>query len=334
MTEHERMSDLLFGSLKTQLVGCAARLGLADALADDQLDAWTVADRLGTDPDVTARLLRALCALELVTEAGPGQYRLTGTGSLLRTDRPDSVNSVVLAFADPEMDAWKHPDQAVRSGRPADLHGTTLFEFLGSRPELSERFNAAMRQITLPIALALPKAYDFSRFATIADVGGGDGTVLVELLRANPRLHGLLCDSAKGLSEAPGTLAAAGVEDRCALRPGNVADTVPKGCDAYLLRSVLHNWDDQRCATILGNCRAAIATDGRLLLVETVLPAVVAPSDAVLYLNDLTMLVNTGGRERTAAEIEKLCAGSGFTIVDLHPLPAPLPYSIVEAVPD
>lgn len=335
MSDHHRMNDLLFGSLKTQLVGCVARLGLADGLAGEQLGADELATRLGTHPDATARLLRALCAMELVAEAAPGVYRLTGLGELLRTDRPDSVSTAVLTFTDPEMvDAWKHPDQAVRTGRPTftDIYGTTFFEFIAARPELSERFNTTMRQITLPIALALPQAYDFSRFATVADVGGGNGTVLAELLRAHPGLRGLLYDSVEGVAEAPATLAAAGVEERCEVRPGDFFAEVPAGCDAYLLKSILHDWDDERCATILRNCRKAIAADGRLLMVEMVLPDAVKPADATLYLSDVNMLINMGGKERTAAEFEVLCADAGFTVVARHPVPG-LPYSVVEAVP-
>jgi hypothetical protein len=336
MADYLRLMNLMFGTICSQVVGTAARLGLADRLGDGELTRAELAESTGTHPGSMTRLLRALAALELVIETRPGSFRLSGAGTLLRTDRADSQSTAVLLFTDPSMlDAWKRPDVAVRTGRPTfeELYGTDFFSYLAAHPQLSERFNATMRQITLPIAQALPTSYDFAHFHTLADIGGGDGTVLAEILRAHPGLRGVLYDTAEGLAQAETTLHAAGVAERCEIRAGDFFVSVPDGADAYLLKSIIHDWDDERCATILTHCRQVMPDDGRLLIVETVLPDVVDPANPALYLSDLNMLVNVGGQERTRAEFDALCTQAGFTLIALHPLSSPAPYSVIEAIP-
>ncbi|UVS79545.1 methyltransferase [Actinokineospora sp. UTMC 2448] len=332
--DHLRLMTLMYGTIAAQVVGISARLGLADRLGDAERASAEVAAAVDAHPDATTRLLRALAALDLVAETGPDRYRLTETGALLRSDRPDSLHTAVLLLTDPAMLAtWARPDAAVRTGLPVfeRVHGADFFTHVGADPRLSERFNAMMRQMTLPVARALPGAYDFSRFHTVADIGGGDGTVLAEILRANPTLRGVLFDRAEGLAQAATTLDAAGVGDRCGTVAGDFFVSVPGGADGYLLKSVLHDWDDARCATLLGHCRAVIPDGGRLLIVETVLPDRIDPADPTPYLSDITMLVNTGGRERGRGEFAALCARSGFAVVATHPLLGP--YSLIEAVP-
>ncbi|MGX7826285.1 methyltransferase [Actinokineospora sp. 24-640] len=334
--DHPRLMNLMYGTIGAQVVGIAARLGLADRLGDAELTGAELAESIEAHPDAMARLLRAMAALELVAETRPGRFRLTGAGALLRTDRPDSLNTAVLLLTDPSMlKAWAQPETAVRTGRPAfeQLYGTAFFDHLAAHPHLSERFNAMMRQITLPIAQALPDCYDFSRFHTLADVGGGDGTVLAEILRAHPRLRGVLFDTADGLAQAAATLGRAGVAERCLSLAGDFFASVPAGADGYLLKSVLHDWDDQRCATLLRRCREVVPDDGRLLIVETVLPDTIDPANPTPYLNDVNMLVNTGGRERGLGEFTALCARGGFEVVAVHQLPPLVPYSVIEAVP-
>ncbi|GAB2693352.1 methyltransferase [Nocardia thraciensis] len=336
MTPHLRLMNMMFGTICSQVVGAAARLGLADHLGDAELTPAELAAATGTHPGALARLLRALAALDLVTETRAGAFGLSETGMLLRTDRPDSQAAAALLFTDPAMlRAWERPEDAVRTGRPTfeGLYGTDFFGFLAANPQLSQRFNTTMRQITLPIAQLLPASYEFTRHRTLVDVGGGDGTVLSEILRAVPGLRGVLFDSAAGLAEAAATLAAAAVTDRCRVEAGDFFSAVPAGADAYLLKSILHDWDDERCVAILGRCRSAISDSGRLLIVETVLPEAASGAEPALYLSDVNMLVNMGGQERTRSEFETLCGRAGFSITAAHPMTPPAPYSIIEAKP-
>ncbi|AHH19718.1 O-methyltransferase family protein [Nocardia nova SH22a] len=336
MAAHQRLMNMMFGTICSQVVGTAARLGLADHLGDDELGYLELAERTATHPGALYRLLRTLAALEIVAETRPGVFRLADAGVPLRTDRPDSQAAAVLLFTDPALlDSWKLTEEAVRTGRPTfeSQYGTDFFGFLATEPELSERFNATMRQVSLPIAQLVPVSYDFTRYRTVIDIGGGDGTLLSQILRGARTVRGVVFDSPSGVAEAPSTLAAAGVADRCRIEAGDFFAAVPEGGDVYVLKNILHDWDDERCVTILECCRKAMPADGRLLIVESVLPDVVDTSDPAPYLTDISMLVNMGGQERTRAEYEKLCGRAGFTLAAVHPTVLPTSYSLIEATP-
>lgn len=332
-----RLVQLVFGLMAAEVVGTAARLGLADLIGDAERTDADLAVASGTNAGALARLLRALAALELLVETQPGRFRLTGAGGLLRTDRPDSLHDFVRMFSDPAMlAAWRELDGAVRTGRTAfdEVFGTDFFAYLAASPELSERFNAAMRQGTLLTAQQLSTHYDFARFHTVADIGGGDGTLIAEVLREHPELRGILFDTAEGLAQADRTLAAAGTSNRCRTEIGDFFTAVPEGADLYLMKSVVHDWDDERAGAILGHCRQVIPDHGRLLIIEPVLPDVVNGSiPATMYLSDLNMLVNVGGRERTRADFEQLCRRSGFAVTGITRLPPPAALSLIEAAP-
>jgi hypothetical protein len=336
MAAHQRLMNMMFGTICSQVVGTAARLGLADQLGDDELGYRELAERTGSHPDALARLLRALAALEIVVETHPGTFRLGDAGMGLRTDRPDSQAAAVLLFTDPALlDSWKLTEEAVRTGQPTfeGLYGTDFFSFLATRPELSERFNATMRQVSLPIAQLIPVSYDFTRHRTVIDIGGGDGTLLSQILRGARSVRGVVFDSPTGVAEAPATLTAAGVADRCRIEAGDFFSAVPEGGDLYVLKNILHDWDDDRCVTILERCHKAMPADGRLLIVESVLPDVVDTSDPAPYLTDISMLVNMGGQERTRTEYETLCRRAGFAVIAVHPTVFPTSYSLIEAMP-
>ncbi|MBF6139059.1 methyltransferase [Nocardia farcinica] len=336
MAAQQRLMNMMFGTICSQVVGTAARLGLADHLGEDELDYRELAARTDTHPGALARLLRALAALEIVVETGPDTFRLGEAGLPLRTDRPDSQAAAVLLFTDPALlDSWKLTEEAVRTGRPTfeTLYGTDFFSFLATRPELSERFNATMRQVSLPIAHLVPVSYDFTRHRTVVDVGGGDGTLIAQILRGARSVRGVVFDSPTGVAEAASTLAAAGVADRCRVEAGDFFTAVPAGGDLYVLKNILHDWDDDRCVTILDRCRAVVPADGRVLIVESVLPDTVDTADPAPYLTDISMLVNMGGQERTRAEYERLCRRAGFAVVAAHPTVFPTSYSLLEAMP-
>ncbi|WP_084505388.1 methyltransferase [Nocardia harenae] len=336
MAAHQRLMNMMFGTICSQVVGTAARLGLADQLGDDELGYRELAARTGTHPGALARLLRALAALGILVETAPGTFRLGEAGRPLRTDVPDSQAAAVLLFTDPALlDSWKLTEQAVRTGEPTfeGLYGTDFFGFLATQPELSERFNATMRQVSLPIAQLVPVSYDFTRHRTVLDIGGGDGTLLAQILKGARSVQGIVFDSPSGVAEAETTLTAAGAADRCRIEAGDFFAAVPDGADLYVLKNILHDWDDERCGTILANCRKAVPADGRLLIVESVLPEVIDTADPAPYLTDISMLVNMGGQERTRDEYETLCREAGFAVIAVHPTVFPTSYSLIEAMP-
>ncbi|AZQ75184.1 methyltransferase [Streptomyces luteoverticillatus] len=334
---HGIVMGLAFGQMAAQTLGAATRLGVFDLIGDGERTADSLAEVLGTRPRATYRLLRALAALRLLAEGAPGTFTTTPAGDLLRSGTPGSLLSVARMFTDPAMlRGWDLLDESVRTERPTfdTVFGTDFFGHLKKHPELSAEFNAAMSQATRMAADAIPHHYDFGRFGTVVDVGGGDGTLLAAILRAHPGPRGVVHDSAEGLAQAADRFARDGLTDRVTLETGDFFASVPAGGDLYLLKSVIHDWDDERCATILRHIRAVVPDDGALLLVEPVLPATV-PGDgsAFPYLTDLNMMVNVGGRERTADDFSALCDTAGFALRAITPLPHPIRYRLIEATP-
>ncbi|WP_020666414.1 methyltransferase [Amycolatopsis nigrescens] len=332
-----RLAGLVFGSMSAQVIGWCARMKLADAIGDRERSAGELAAEFRTPVSTTNRLLRAMAALGVLAENSPGRYRLTTMGSLLRSDRAGSVYALARMCTDPMMlQAWYRLDDSVRTGRTTfdDVFGVSFFAHLKANPELSALFNAAMGQGSQGVADALPSAYDFGRFDTVMDVGGGNGTVLAAVLHAHPGLRGVLFDTGEGSAEAASTLQRAGVAERCAVEAGDFFTAVPAGAQVQLLKSVLHDWNDEWAGTILRNCRRALPRQGRLLVLEPVLPETVDPEKLPFsYLSDLNMLVNLGGLERTRSEFEALLRGSGFALTDVTPLPVPSGFCLIEATP-
>ncbi|WP_017622411.1 methyltransferase [Nocardiopsis chromatogenes] len=327
---------LVFGGWAAQVVGAAARMRVADAVGGRTRTAAELAAEYGAPQQAIDRFLRALAALGVLVEEGRGRYRLGPAGEALR-DGPGGMRSFAQMFTDPAMlRAWERLDESVRTGDTSfeTVYGVPFFDHLKGRPDLSQLFNASMSQATADTAAALPGRFAFEGYTRVVDVGGGDGTLLAAVLAHHTGLRGTLYDSPEGAAEADRRLDEAGVAGRCDVVHGDFFASVPSGGDLYLLKSIVHDWDDDRAAAILRNCREAIAEGGRLLVVEPVLPDRV-PGDgrAGLYLSDLNMMVNVGGRERTRADFEELCARAGFSVVSVDALPAPSTFGLIEAVP-
>ncbi|MEU5208433.1 methyltransferase [Streptomyces sp. NPDC020742] len=328
---------IAYGPMAAQTLGAAVRLRVVDRIGDGERGARELAAECAADAQAMGRLLRALAGLGLLAERAPGVFAVTPAGALLGEDHPESLHSFIRMFTDPAMlRAWERLDDSVRTGTPSfdAVFGTDFFGHLAQHPQLSADFNAAMSQGTRDTAALVPAAYDFGRRTVVADIGGGDGTLLAAILRAHPELRGILFDSAEGLAQAPARLAQERVEDRCSLVTGDFFATAPEGADLYLLKSVIHDWDDERCARILRHCRRVIPDHGRLLIVEPVLPPLVDPAaDSLAYLTDLNMLVNVGGRERTREDFERLCRSAGFAVTTVTRLPRSNRFSLIEAEP-
>jgi hypothetical protein len=331
---------LAFGSMAAQTLRAAVRLRVVELIGDRRRRSADVADDAGADPRTMTRLLRALAALGLLEEHTAGSFSVTPAGALLDHRRPDSLTSFVRMFTEPAIvRAWEHLDGSVRTGDVAfdTVFGTDFFSHLSRDPELSAEFNAAMSQAVAETAAVLPYAYDFGRFTTVTDVGGGDGTLLAGVLDAHPGLTGVVYDTAEGLAQAPTTLELHGLTERCALIAGDFFRSVPPNSDLYLMKSILHDWSDEQAVTILSRCREVLPPGGRVLIVEPVLPEIVdtteggAADDGITYLSDLNMLVNLGGRERTRQDFEDVCQRAGLSLTSVTPLTGAAPFSLIEA---
>ncbi|MGW7514426.1 methyltransferase [Streptomyces sp. NPDC054796] len=334
--ERAALMQMIFGTVAAQTLGAAARLKVAEHLGDGEREAADVAADCAADPGALLRLLRAMTGLGLAIEPRPGVFALTPRGKLLHPRAPGSFATLAQVFTEPLMvRSFERLAQCVRSGEPAfdDTFGTSFFGYLEQHPELSRQFNAAMSEGTRATAAVLPDHYDFGVFSTVVDVGGGDGTLLAAVLRRWPATKGVVYDSAQGLAQAAATMEAAGVVDRFTAVTGDFFASAPEGGDLYLLKSVLHDWNDEQCTTILRHVRDVVPDHGRLLLVEPVLPDTTDPGTALSYLSDLNMLVNLGGRERTARDFTDLCLRAGFTAPTITPLPRPNTFCLIEAAP-
>jgi predicted O-methyltransferase YrrM len=244
-----------------------------------------------------------------------------------------SLHAVALFSGEESFQrSWSGLLDAVRTGAPAFDHvfGMSLAAYLGEHPAASRHFDKRATGNTARVADRVAASYDFRRVRRLVDVGGGYGTLSAAILRANPDLRGVVFDQPHVVEGARRYLAAAGVADRCEVIGGSFFEKIPPGGDAYLLKSVLHDWDDDRALAILATCREAMAGGGTLLLVERVMPADDEPScEVALY--DLMMLVLSGGRERTVVEFDALLTRAGCTLARV--VPTPSSFSILEAVP-
>jgi predicted O-methyltransferase YrrM len=326
------VSRLMDGYLITQLLYVAVKLNIADFLVDEPQTAGALAQSTGVNPDILQRVLRGLAAEGVLDEHGDGRFGVADLGTCLRSDAPGSLRGAIIARGDLYYRAAAGLFDAVRDGGvPFErIYGCSFFEHLAQHPESGNAFQASQEARVRHEAAAVVAAYDFTGFERLVDIGGGHGVMLAAILAGTPGLRGTLLDLEPVAKRARQTLEAAGLLDRCDLVAGDFFDTVPAGGDAYLLSRVLHNWDDEAAFAILRRCREAMRPDGSLLLVEVVLPERASKaSDATRM--DLHMLTLLGGRERTAAEFERLLAQAGFRIRRVVPTLSTADISVIEA---
>ncbi|MDQ2636709.1 MAG: acetylserotonin O-methyltransferase [Actinomycetota bacterium] len=324
--------EMAMGAWTTQTMYVAAKLGVADQLANGPARAAHVAERVGAQPDALYRLMRALAAKGLLDHRGDDTFALTKVGQALRSDVPDSMRGMVLFIGhQARWDDWGSLLHSVQTGEPSaeKLRGMPYFEYLDTDPDLAKVFNDAMTAtsgMTNEIALS---RYDFSQFKLIVDVGGGHGRLLSMILVRAPHARGVVYDLPSVVTDAETTFKAAGVADRCTAQGGSFLQNVPDGGDAYVLKNIIHDWDDASSLTILRNIRTAIASGGKLVLFEMVLPE--RATAFVGFQLDLEMLVTVGGKERTRAEYADLLRRAGFRLDRVIDTATPL--SILEASP-
>lgn len=322
------LMQIVNGYQVSQAICVAAELGIADLLSNGARSSDDLAVATSSHPQSLYRLLRALASAGVLQERKGRQFSLTSLGEGLRTDGDFSAAPwAVLVGRANYRGAWGALLHSVRTGDNAfrHVHGKGVWEYRAEHPEESAIFDRAMSAISRGIADAVVAAYDFGRFGTVLDVGGGQGALLAEILSRNPGLKGILFDQPQVVAGAVAALAT----DRCRMVGGDFFIGVPEGADAHVLKWILHDWDDDRCIAILDNCRRAIQPNGRILALESVL----APPNegARAKFADLNMLVVPGGQERTRDEFASLFAASGFRLTNV--LDAGPRVSIIEGEP-
>lgn len=329
-----KLLEILDGYRAVQALYVAATLGLADLLKDGPMESAAIARATGADPRSLHRLLRALASLDVLEEKGDGRFALASLGHELRSDVPGSLRAAVVYYGGRRnWTSWGRLLESVKTGKPAfGAWSPGAFREMAERdPDGAAALNEAMAALGGPANASIAAAYDFSKVGMLVDVGGGYGTLLGAVLAAHPRLRGVLFDIPPVIAGARGRIEAAGLADRCELVAGDAFEAVPEGGDAYVLKWVLHDWDDELSLRILKSCRMAMRHGAVLLIVERVLPQRAEPTagTATKFLSDLNMLLLTAGRERTAGEYRTLLAAAGFEPGRV--IRTPTPHCIIEA---
>jgi hypothetical protein len=316
--------ELATGYYLSHALYLAAKWNVAELLADGPRQASELAATTSTHAPSLARMLRLLASAGVFTQQENGAFALTPLGACLRQGNPGSMRSMVMMFAgNHPHSAWQELEYCVRTGEPAFRKRGLVDPFSDPErtPEDDEIFDAAMADFSRLIAITVATAYDFSRIRTVVDVGGGNGALLIGLLQARPHLRGIVFDRPHVAERAARSIAESGLADRCAAVGGDFFTEVPTGGDAYVIKHVIHDWNDERALMILRNCRHAMGENGRVLIVEGVSTPTIDQSIAGrgAAANDINMLVNTGGRQRSESEFRGLCAAATFTDVRIVP---------------
>lgn len=330
----QAMLNLLNGMWAARAIQVAAQFGIADLLADGARSVTELAEATGTHAPSLYRLLRALASLAIFAETEPNVFANTELSQTLRSERPGSVRAMALMMGGEwEWNAWRELDYSIRTGQPAfdHVYGMDLWHYYREEnPEAGKIFDAAMSDGSNAVSAVVTRFYDFSPFHTIVDVGGGAGKFLAAVLTAFPHLQGTVFDQPHVVEGASEQIAASNLAGRCTFVAGDFFETVPPGADAYVLKAVLHDWDDESCIRILKNCRQALPPTGRLLVIDAVIGDEKGGGTFAKLL-DLQMLNEQRGRERTAAEFQALFAAANLKLNRVIRLPTL--QDLVEVVP-
>lgn len=329
--------QMAVGHYFSRALALAAKLGIADFLKDGPCSGDELAKATRTHPPSLKRVMLLLTSAGVFEQEDNGDFAVTPLGDYLRTGVPGSMRSMVRLFAGVEIqDSWKELEYCVQTGEPAFRRNSPdadPFSQIAQNPEQAKVFDEAMATFAPVTAAAIAAAYDFSRFSKLVDVGGGNGTLLTGLLKANPNLRGIVFDLPHVADKARNKIAEEGLQSRCEAMGGDFFREVPGGADAYIIKHVIHDWNDQRAVAILKNIHRAMRRDGKLLIAEGIYPPRIDQSDISrgAAANDVNMLVCTGGRQRSEAEFRSLCEAAGFSLTRIVPTPA---LSVIEGLRD
>lgn len=323
------MLHMIQGFWVSRAVYVAAKLGIPDLLKDEPKSAADLAQATHMHMPSLYRVLRALHSVGVFAVDDQGRFILTALGATLRTDVPGSLRYFAIEeLGENHYPAWEKVLHSVETGAIAfdHVYGKSKWQYMQDYPAEAKIFDEAMSSFSSVVAAAVVAAYDFSSSATVVDIGGGDGTLLAAILKANPQLRGVLADLPHVAERAQRRLAMEGLAERSEIAAGSFFESAPAG-DTYVLKWIIHDWDDPRSVEILKNCRSAMSANGRVLLVEAVIEPGMATSFAKCM--DLNMLVMTGGRERTEAEYRALLDSAGLRLTRI--IPTHTAMSVIEA---
>ena len=328
----EIMRNLTIGYWVARLIHVAATLKVADLLKKGPRTVEDLAAATGVQPHGLYRILRALASVGIFAETKNRRFKLTPLAATLQTGVPASMHAWALMINDNwQWNAWMELPHGVKTSEVPFLkaHGVPIFEYLEKHSEDLQVFGESMTSLSRTENPTIPAAYKFSGIRTLVDVGGGHGSLLATILKANPKLKGVLYDQHSVVSRAEKDqyVTAKGIKERCRLESGNFFEAVPTGGDAYIMKYILHDWNDEECVKILANCRAAMNEKGKVLIVDNVIDSGNDPSWGKLL--DIQMLI-IGGRERTKKEFASMFAEAGLKLTRVVPTKGPL--SIVEGV--
>lgn len=328
MPPHVELMKYIIGKWFSKPIHAAAELGIADLLSSGPMSIDELAEKCCAHTPSLYRMMRALASVGIFRETEQRQFELTPMAELLRSN---AMRPIARMFnAEWNDEAWMHFLDGVRTGETPFLaaHGQPLFEWLEEHPDEAKVLMEANAVKAVTSHRAIVDAYDFSGIRTLVDVGGGNGSLMVEILSVFPEMRGIVADVSAMIGKASELIQSRGLTDRCTAVECNFFESVPGGGDAYLLSNILHDWDDGQCRRILKACSDAQTQDDKLLVVESVVPPGNEPSVAKLL--DLEMFVITGGMERTEAEYRSLLESSGYELYKVIPTKESI--SIIEAV--
>ena len=337
------MVSMIEGSWLSKAIYLISRLCIPDLMGDDAKQCEELALATDTYAPALHRVMRALAREGIFQVDESGRFSLTSLGATLRTDVPGSLHGWAMLMLGPiNQEAWNDLMYAVRTGKSAFEHhfDMSLWRYCSKNSEYSRLFDSAMASFTMTYVENLVDSYNFSSFSTIVDVGGGDGSLLIEILKANAKISGIVYDLPEVAARAAHNINQTQLSARCRAVGGNAFESVPHGGDAYILSRVLHDWDDDRARAILMNCRAALGDGGRILVVERIMPNVLAggvTSRGVvlsdIFMTDLNMMVMTSGRERTLGEFEELFRQASLELVRVVQTPTMMNVLEIQSIP-
>lgn len=326
------MTRMIYGFMLSQAIYVAANLGLADLLENGPRSSEELACATSMHAPSLYRVLRTLAAIGVFEETEPGLFGLTPLGETLRTGAEGSLRPLAVCMGGQcNWQAWGDILHSIKTGESAFEHvfGTGFFQHLDRHPDNARMFLEAMNCCAGLYNEAIVAGYDFSRFGKIVDIGGGQGKLVAAILKANPSTQGVLFDTPNQTPGAQRLFEQEEIADRCETITGDFLESVPEGGDAYLLKHIIHDWDDHRAIEILKNCHRSMSKDARLLLIEEIITrdSEFAPAKVL----DIQQLLMPGGRERTREEYGKLLEAAGFELTAIIPTQSSL--SIIESKP-
>ncbi|MEV8588176.1 methyltransferase [Streptomyces sp. NPDC051180] len=323
--------NLIQGAVITQALSVAAKLGVADVLADGPLSAGDIAERVGSDAKATHRVLRALAGHGVFAVRPDGTYENSPLSDKLREDAPDSMRGFAVLMSHPILhEEWGHLAATVETGEPnlPKLRGMGALDFFHATPEYANVFFQAFGGLSLSETGPILDAYDFTQFSTVVDVIAGRGNLLAGILQQAPDVKGVLYDSEVATVDSQSLFEEAGVADRFTIEHGGYLDKLPAGADAYVFKHIIHDFSEEDAVTALRNAREAIAPGGKLLVIEYVLPE--NNENHLGHTIDLWLMLMLGAQDRTLAEYTELFAKAGFQVTRAVPTSAPI--SVIEAI--